>query len=109
MPSYPLNVIEKTPGVFQASWADFPDVAAAEADRLQDAVSTLMARSMDEVCSRIAAGECPEPSPANGRMTIAISKPMSLMPDHLRNVVGITPAGNVMATYSWTNDLSYVE
>lgn len=109
MYQYPVDIHERRSGDFQAVWVDFPLIPPAFGPNRQAAFNALMDQSFLDVADLVAHGKAPLPSDPNDRPYASISTASVLQKPHLGRLVGVTQGGTKMTTYSWTNDLAYIE
>lgn len=108
MADYPVEIVRKSNAEFLATWADFPAVPGVTGTTPEAAFHNLIDRSFSSVADLIARGQCPPPSPANGRPTVKFGEAAVLSP-HIGRLVNLTSKGTWMLNYAWTNDSAYLE
>jgi hypothetical protein len=106
---YPVDVKQVSSERFRAVWVDFPDLSRGEGLSARAAFEALIDRSYSAIADLVATGRYPPPSPAEGRPVVSFSLPGQILAPHLARVLAVTRRGTEMATYSWTNDIAYVE
>jgi hypothetical protein len=106
---YPVDVKRVSSDQCRAVWVDFPDLPRGLGANEQQAFNALIDNSFAMVADLVARGLHPEPSPAEGREVVTFDDVKKMSPLHLRHLLAVTPNGYRMLTYSWTNDLAYVE
>ena len=106
---YPVDVKRIASDKCRALWVDFPDFPRGEGLDEQQALEALIDKTFNVIAEVIAQRRHPKPSPIEGRPTVAFDEPQEILAPHLRHLLSVTPAGAKMITYSWTNDLAYIE
>ena len=109
MLSYPIDIKQVSSELYRAIWVDYPDDLRGEGASAQAAFEALINRSYGIIADLVAAGRHVPPSPADGRPVVTFSPPAEIKAPHIGRILSVTRSGSAMATYSWTNDVAYVE
>jgi hypothetical protein len=109
MLEYPIDVKRVSSDLCRAVWVDFPDFPQGRGANEQQAFNALIDASFSMIADVVARGSYPQPSPAEGRPVVTFEEPRKMAQQHMRHLLSVTPAGTRMITYSWTNELAYIE